>query len=612
MASLTPGVLSKLLKHAGDKNFKAVGEHRTPLLQVIEIVPALSPDDPWRTKGFYLKLSDSEHSAYASISDEDVDLIYGDKIQLGQFVHISRLDSGKPVPVIRGIKPLPRRRPCVGNPKDLISSDFLQPRTTRKKKGLGEASPSPRRLVLDDLKRRKDSFVSGNKRVMDDDLKPKCLGSGRRLSLDSARRGWDHHQCPTPRSANTARSSISHLKSTISDTPVTPRRASVVASSEKKHVTPCIPPLSKSLVGSEKKQSRPVISLTKYNASDILRLQSKEKALINDSKASIDATVSGRIAKVSLSSMSDKKISWDSLPTKIQELGKGVVSHRDVTILTAARALEEASAMERIVGCMSMFADLCESSENCSVGSVLETFLELHLSLERIASAIDKMLEYHVSNFNSISGVSRHLSPELSETFASNNAKAWIQAAVATEVSRFCLYSKQDKKGTSNGEKGCHVVLEKTTKESLECHPFPNTRITSSQVSHLFNGTTKVQGVAHTLNKHLSAPRKVKSDREQWSSQSGLKDAASLAQKLIWVSRQWFLKYLETSLKKGFGIQGKEKSFQILFGNLKKVNQWLEELVGNKHEIDERIEAVRKKLYSFLLENVDFAAHASK
>lgn len=210
MASLTPGVLSKLLKHAGDRNYKVIGEYRTPLLQVVEIVPTLSTDDDlWRTKGFYLKLSDSEHAAYASIADEDVDLIRGDKIKLGQFVYVSRLEYGKPVPVIRGIKPVPRPRSLVGTPKDLISSDFLLQTSLRKKKGFGERSPVQRKLVVDDLKCRRESLGTGKRLVMDGDLEV----YGRRMSLDSTRRGWD-----TPRSTNAARSSV---------TPVASRHSSV-------------------------------------------------------------------------------------------------------------------------------------------------------------------------------------------------------------------------------------------------------------------------------------------------------------------------------------------------------------------------------------------------
>lgn len=179
MASLTPGVLSKLIENAGNKNFKVTGEHRSPLLQVLEIVPSLpgagdgDQNDPFRTRGFFLKLSDSLHSAYASISDDDLDLIYSDKIQLGQFVHVSRFDpagSGSKVPVLRGLKPVSKRRPCVGNPVDLVSSDAL-PIARAAVDGLG--------------------------------FSKRAVEPRRRLSLDSARRGWDR-ETPPPAAVKTA------------------------------------------------------------------------------------------------------------------------------------------------------------------------------------------------------------------------------------------------------------------------------------------------------------------------------------------------------------------------------------------------------------------------
>lgn len=196
MASLTPGVLSKLLLNAGNKDVKVLGEHRSALLQVIEIVPSLAGgDDLWHSRGFFLKLSDSLHSAYVSVSDEDVDLISTDKIQLGQFVHVAGLDSGSPVPVLRGIKPVPKRRPCVGTPKDLVSSDLLPIRSSAvhfsRTIKMDKLKTKAKRSVLEDTKSRR--VLIGNGPTLE------CLEL-RRLSLDSARRAWD--QSTTHKSAN--------------------------------------------------------------------------------------------------------------------------------------------------------------------------------------------------------------------------------------------------------------------------------------------------------------------------------------------------------------------------------------------------------------------------
>jgi hypothetical protein len=121
MATLTPGVLIKLLQHI-NSDVKATGEHRSALLQVISIVPALANGDLWPNHGFYIKVSDSSHATYVSLAEEHDDLILSDKLQLGQFIHVDRLETGSPVPLLRGVRPLPGRHQCVGSPEDLIAT----------------------------------------------------------------------------------------------------------------------------------------------------------------------------------------------------------------------------------------------------------------------------------------------------------------------------------------------------------------------------------------------------------------------------------------------------------------------------------------------------------
>lgn len=121
MATLTPGVLIKLLQHI-NSDVKATGEHRSALLQVISIVPALANGDLWPNHGFYIKVSDSSHATYVSLAEEHDDLILSDKLQLGQFIHVDRLEAGSPVPLLRGVRPLPGRHQCVGSPEDLIAT----------------------------------------------------------------------------------------------------------------------------------------------------------------------------------------------------------------------------------------------------------------------------------------------------------------------------------------------------------------------------------------------------------------------------------------------------------------------------------------------------------
>ncbi|CAM6075293.1 unnamed protein product [Sphagnum tenellum] len=121
MATLTPGVLVKLLQHI-NSDVRVTGEHRSALLQVISIMPALAGGELWPNQGFYIKVSDSSHATYVSLAEEHEDLILSDKLQLGQFIHVDRLEAGSPVPLLKGVRPLPGRHQCVGSPEDLIAT----------------------------------------------------------------------------------------------------------------------------------------------------------------------------------------------------------------------------------------------------------------------------------------------------------------------------------------------------------------------------------------------------------------------------------------------------------------------------------------------------------
>ncbi|KAI3801895.1 hypothetical protein L1987_30012 [Smallanthus sonchifolius] len=122
MASLTPGILLKLLQTM-NTNTRVTGDHRSPLLQVIGIVPALAAgsDDLWPNHGFYVSLSDSVNSTYVSLSDRETDLILTNRLQLGQFVYVDRFEFASPVPRASGVRPIAGRHPFVGSPEQLIA-----------------------------------------------------------------------------------------------------------------------------------------------------------------------------------------------------------------------------------------------------------------------------------------------------------------------------------------------------------------------------------------------------------------------------------------------------------------------------------------------------------
>ncbi|GFY90424.1 hypothetical protein Acr_07g0006210 [Actinidia rufa] len=457
MASLTPGVLSKLLENVGNRDAKVAGDHRTALLQVIGIVPALSggDSDPWRSKGFFLRVSDSVHSAYVSIADEDADLILSDKIQLGQFVHVARLDSASPVPVLVGVKPVPRRRPCVGEPRDLISSDSLPipdlvnsaakkgPRIVKREgvtksevKLVAKAKEREKRSAGEELKLRRISTENG--RVEGLDL--------RRLSLDSARRGWDRSigSKDSPRPGSQLRSKETLNSSDTASEVHSSRRAS----SGKGSATKC-PNLSISPLKSKNENvSHNLVS----------------KPLGKDLKSSSDATLPSHLTKVPLSfkTWADRKVSWELLPHTIHDIGKESVDHRDLAFLAAVNALEEASAAECVIQCMSYFTDvfmalcnaaalrLCHSSKNDSPGQLVEQFLNLHEAMQKAAAVVDALISTRLQK-PKMSPCSQRSLPEFSENLPNKNAISWVLAAVETNLSKFSLFRKEEKRETLNG-----------------------------------------------------------------------------------------------------------------------------------------------------------------
>ncbi|XP_010427804.1 PREDICTED: uncharacterized protein LOC104712579 [Camelina sativa] len=120
MAALAPGILQKLID--GMKTgIKPTREHRSSMLQVTDIVPIGLDEKSLEPKqGFLIKVSDSSNSIYVSLPSDQDDVVLSNKLQLGQFIYVDRLEPGSPVPVIKGAKPIPGRHPLLGSPEPLM------------------------------------------------------------------------------------------------------------------------------------------------------------------------------------------------------------------------------------------------------------------------------------------------------------------------------------------------------------------------------------------------------------------------------------------------------------------------------------------------------------
>lgn len=127
MADLSSGVLLKLLQEMGMEENESVDSRKPVLLQIRSIIPVLAEgDDLWPNRGFFLKVSDSSHAMYVSLPQEQDDMVLCNKLQLGQFIYVEKLEAAYPVPMLKWITSVPGRHPCTVEPKDLVSMKNLE------------------------------------------------------------------------------------------------------------------------------------------------------------------------------------------------------------------------------------------------------------------------------------------------------------------------------------------------------------------------------------------------------------------------------------------------------------------------------------------------------
>ncbi|KAI4355398.1 hypothetical protein L6164_004177 [Bauhinia variegata] len=337
MASLVPGVLLKLLQSM-NSNVKVRGEYRSVLLQVISIVPALSGSELWPNQGFFLKVSDSSHSTYVSLSKEDNELILNNKLQLGQFFYVDKMEGGTPVPILVGVRPVPGRHPFVGNPKDLMQ--MLEPSegpvqsdsegvNGLKLVDLAEAKENPRQKIV--IKEEKAVVAS---RYMQGVLTSNSKVNGAE-SNGVSKGNNDFEKKVVP-----AKGKQQEIKGQNIIGPMTLTRNRPEELSPKQEVVQ--PNIQETVLATSKGTSAKRNSKKQATLSFKVFPSSKEKT--NSAEA----------------------VPWSSLPANLLKSGKGVMRRKHLASLVAIEAQKEASAAATLVKCMSMFANICssEASEN--------------------------------------------------------------------------------------------------------------------------------------------------------------------------------------------------------------------------------------------------------
>ncbi|KAL7209132.1 hypothetical protein ACSBR1_030807 [Camellia fascicularis] len=736
MATLVPGVLLKLLQHM-NTDVKIAGEHRSSLLQVVSIVPALAGGELFPNQGFYLKVSDSSHATYVSLPDEHDDLILSDKLQLGQFIHVERLDAASPVPILRGVRPVPGRHPCVGSPEDIVATrslGFLNNNNFESSSGskpldkskssakvLGNNSHSHSHSHSHSYSHShvggKDRLNGGAREDKSDNKTPVLSRSKSQLLKPALNLVEKKESLPKLKSSNAKsipssptscyslptsfekfanglkqQAKIKGLEKATAKLRMGERASSARGASLAAKKAPAANAIKNWVQGIElgpkalrkswegnmemKGRESPRLRGTRLDLkpesrsssvprkSTSERLPSKEenkvqismkpskeenkfqvakKVTANGDSDGVDKSnkqrtsagkkssgeaanhgLPGNLVKVSLSNrrLTDGSVLWASLPSSLAKLGKEVLRHRDAAQTAAIEAMQEASAAESLLRCLSTYSELRSSSKEDNPQPAVEQFLSLHASLNNaclIADSLSKTILIGSSPDHEESPTEEVLK------IASDRRKqaaSWVQAALATNLSSFTVFSKQSASTlvpsptpapnpkTVSGNQPM-IVLENSAKSTSTKVQAKARQSVSSKIATPGTPRRLVDGPA--VNQKPPAPPPM-----EWVKGDGLDEAVDLAGRLRVESQDWFLGFVERFLDADVDTSALSDNGQIagMLTQLKSVNNWLDKIGLSKDEEEtpcispEITDRIRKKIYEYLLTHVESAAAA--
>ncbi|KAM7268993.1 hypothetical protein ACFE04_024490 [Oxalis oulophora] len=548
MTTLAPGILLKLL-NGMNTGVKPTSEHRSSILQVTDIVPAeLDEKSLWPKQGFYIKVSDSSHSVYVSLPTELNDFVLSNKMQLGQFIYVDRLEPGSPVPVVKGAKPLPGRHPFIGTPEPIMGSHSKGPGLRRGSwdlnaadgNGNGNGIAFPMVLNFDQCKTPVKERPDGTTRRPA--MSPMIRGStgGVRCSfgggilnkmVESNSKGectpaFLRKSCAAPSSASKfprSKSVVSYRDQRISVSPFN--------STDKKSVT--TPP---SLRNARSKENHTLKPQPQFQPSDVDMSNSTSLAM--------------------------------NLPGKLSMLGKEAVQQRETAQKIALQALREATATENLVRCLKIFSNLSKSPKADAPSSCFEKFLEFHC---QIVQAVTDM-------------VSIQAATELTQT--PNHEQPEEETTPLNEI----IHNSLDQ--CRNSETKRRTALYK----SNAAFPEPKRLLRS-------NSNTKTSFLDRKLQStplgKLPLEPIGENDENRKPVSCGLSNTIKLGKQIESEAANWFMEFLEKALENGVKRSLKnvtvEKVSQSL---LLKVINWVEveQCDGSKRPIHPKATQIARKL----------------
>ncbi|CAI9092903.1 OLC1v1028261C1 [Oldenlandia corymbosa var. corymbosa] len=590
MAALAPGILLKLL-NGMNAGVKPTSEHRSSLLQVTDIVPAdLDEKDLWPKHGFFIKVSDSSHSIYVSLPFEQDDLVLSNKMQLGQFIYVDKLEPGSPVPVVKGAKLVPGRHPLIGTPEPLMG--------LRKKGENTQKNPTPRRgsWGTGPNSSSTESAPSASPLV----LKPvpldfdQCFTPVKERPSSLVKFGGNFPMSPVIRGSRvkdgSANSSVMMTRSSVGGA-LLPKMMDLKGESpsvvRKSCFTPSISKFPRSKSVSDRDQQQRMAPNSPFNSSE-KRSATPPPSLRSVKVAAASPTVvGGPVKKISSQPQSQPDDSASSsnssppmnLPGKLSMLGKEAVQQRETAQKIALQALRDASATENLVRSLKMFANMNKSARPDVPATCFEKFLEFH---NQIAQAIAEM--------------------------------ASIQAATETAQTPNDI-----------SEKGPKEILHEIIHNSVdECRNSDSTPASTKRRTALHKSVAafpersdqkSILGKhlrSSTVHQKLSLERKGSSENDEnqkpaaaaapCKNSSSLSNTITLGKQIETEAGNWFMEFLEKSLEKGLkktkGATKETDASKVPQSLIVKVINWveMEQCDSSKRPVHPKAAQIARKL----------------
>ncbi|URD99477.1 hypothetical protein MUK42_31995 [Musa troglodytarum] len=583
MESLNPGVLLRLIQdidRSGNSPRRPLRHAPPAVLQVTGIVPAVAGSDLSPDRGFYVKVSDSSHCAYVSLPADLNDLILADRLQLGQLIHVRRLEPASPVPVLREFRLLEGRHPCLHDTVDLTrgpsspaapSATPPRPPPEKNKRQLhcrsssfaedrsGAAGMSSPSFTAEKRKRRSSDILNELKKFSvartDED----------NYDSDDSRISYPSSPASSRFSYTSSSSSSSSFSSASSSGTMRPRKswdAMGRIPEGRSGMKPSVPSQSAGVPPNRFAQHA---SLTPQDdASGPTNTQRSVKALVGSAKRKLPDSDKACAESDRMGVISALQ------PPSLMKHAKVVLRQRDSTLQAAVDALLEASAAERLSECFSMYSELQSDKDGDPRHTVdgLLTFQHKLAQTRLIAQALSRS-----SHSNSCSCNSSSPAPPRSVAGVASErqrcATSWIKAALESDLSRL-------------------PEQQKTASEPQEAPP------------------SNADALSPTTHSHR--PKNA-------ASSMGSNSLLLASSALQYEYNRWFLRYIDKFLD---SIQGEtgygacELEVASLLCQLKRVDDWLNDVTRKEVTEDEAeaCERVRRKIYGILLRHVESAAIA--